>query len=92
MNDSGASTRKDTSFFDEEFSRLDLDKDHAVFQGRVDEMVKDILHRGVPISYRDPAYGNRLVREYPDGHKVALGEDASGELIELPLEDGRAAA
>lgn len=37
---------------------------------------------GKPVRYLDPAYGNDIIREYPDGRRERL--TGGGEVVALP--------
>jgi hypothetical protein len=68
------------------YSPLNLDTDMDFIRARLDGELAEMMADGIPISYCDPAYGGRLVREYPDGHKVFLVRDERKRLRETPIE------
>jgi hypothetical protein len=76
---------------DRVYSPLNLDTDMDRIRGRIDAELAEMMADGIPISYCDPDYGGRLVRRYPDGHKVFLVRDESKTLCEIPI-DGVAQA
>jgi hypothetical protein len=72
-------------------TRLDADENLDPMRAKVADMLKEHLAAGVPISYRDPAFNNRLIKEYPDGRKVFIEQGPNGELIEQLITAPKAA-
>jgi hypothetical protein len=52
---------------------------------RIDAELVEMMADGIPISYCDPEHGGRLVRQYPNGHKVFLVRDERKMLREIPI-------
>lgn len=71
---------------DRVYSRLNLDTDIDRIRGRIDAELVEMMADGIPISFCDPAYGGRLVRKYPNGHKVFLVRDERKMLREIPID------
>jgi hypothetical protein len=65
---------------------LDIDKDWPEVQQRIAAEIAEISSRGSGITYHDPAHGDRLVREYPDGRKFFLVEGEPGKFQEISVE------
>jgi hypothetical protein len=65
---------------------LDIDKDWPEVQNRIASEIAEIGARGSGIAYHDPAFGDRLVREYPDGRKFFLIEIEPGKFREVAVE------
>jgi hypothetical protein len=75
-----------TPIHDRVYSPLNLDTDMDRIRGRIDAELAEMMADGIPISYCDPAYGGRLVRKYPNGHKVFLVRDERKMLREIPID------
>jgi hypothetical protein len=67
------------------YSPLDPDKDFAKVQARIRAEIDELKSVGDGICYHDPDHGGRLVREYPDGHKMFIVEGKDGALRETEI-------
>jgi len=53
--------------------------------------LEDARRAGVAVVYVDPAYGDDIIREYPDGRRERVIRSEGNEVVAIPPRDEHAA-
>lgn len=71
--------------YERKYDRFDPDREMDLVRARIRSEISELKSVGDGVCYHDPSLAGRLVREYPDGRKMFINEDAEGNSIEVPV-------